>query len=161
MWTTSPGILRSFKSFLILLNLEKNLLPEQLVTIKLRNKSSRGCINWEPLIQGIRPKRAFVIFCCFPVSLGKSSAGASWQSGFCLLFKLIKIFSDLVNMGAVQTCASRLLNNNPISEWLYWRKLKWKKMTSKNTNRALRDTNADKTTVLLSHLRNNLVMRLL
>jgi len=34
-------------------------------------------------------------------------------------------------------------------------------MTSKNTNRALRDTNADKTTVLLSHLRNNLVMRLL
>jgi len=25
---------------------------------------------------------------------------------FCLLFKLIKIFSDLVNMGAVQTCAS-------------------------------------------------------
>ena len=28
-------------------------------------------------------------------------------------------------------------------------------MTSKNTNRAIRDTNADKTTVLLSHLRNN------
>jgi len=30
-----------------------------------------------------------------------------------------------------------------------------KKNTSKNTNRALRDRNADKTTVLLSHLRNN------
>jgi len=30
-----------------------------------------------------------------------------------------------------------------------------KKITSKNTNRALRDTNADKTIVLLSHLRNN------
>jgi len=29
------------------------------------------------------------------------------------------------------------------------------KMTSKNTNRALRDTNAVKTAVLLSHLRNN------
>jgi len=29
------------------------------------------------------------------------------------------------------------------------------KITSKNTNRASRDTNADKTTVLLSHLRNN------
>jgi len=29
------------------------------------------------------------------------------------------------------------------------------KITSKNTNRALRDTNADKTTALLSHLRNN------
>jgi len=28
-------------------------------------------------------------------------------------------------------------------------------LTSKNTNRALRDTNADKTTVLLSHLRND------
>jgi len=34
-------------------------------------------------------------------------------------------------------------------------KFKWKEITSKNTNRALRDTNADKTTVLLSHLRNN------
>jgi len=45
-------------------------------------------------------------FCCFPVSLGKSSAVASWQSGFCLLFKLIKIFSDLLSMGAAQTCAS-------------------------------------------------------
>ena len=30
-----------------------------------------------------------------------------------------------------------------------------KKNTSKNTNRALRDTNANKTTVLLSHLKNN------
>jgi len=29
------------------------------------------------------------------------------------------------------------------------------KVTSKNTNRALRDTNAVKTTVLLSHFRNN------
>jgi len=30
---------------LILLNIEKDLTPEQLVTIKLRNKASRGCIN--------------------------------------------------------------------------------------------------------------------
>jgi len=30
-----------------------------------------------------------------------------------------------------------------------------KNITPKNTNQALRDTNADKTTVLLSHLRNN------
>jgi len=30
----------------------------------------------------------------------------SWQSGFCLQFKLIKIFSDLLSMEAVQTCAS-------------------------------------------------------
>jgi len=29
------------------------------------------------------------------------------------------------------------------------------KITSENTKRALRDKNADKTTVLLSHLRNN------
>ena len=45
-------------------------------------------------------------FCCFPVSLGKSSAVASWQSGVCLLFKLIKIFSDLLSIGAVQICTS-------------------------------------------------------
>jgi len=43
--TTSHGTLRPFNSFLILLNLEKDLSPEQLVTIKLRNKASRGCIN--------------------------------------------------------------------------------------------------------------------
>jgi len=30
----------------------------------------------------------------------------NWQSDFCLLFKLIKIFSDLISVGAVQTCAS-------------------------------------------------------
>jgi len=32
------------------------------------------------------------------------------------------------------------------------KKIKMEKITSKNTNRALRDTNADKTTALLSHL---------
>jgi len=35
------------------------------------------------------------------------------------------------------------------------KKIQIEKITSKNINRALRDTNADKTTVLLSHLRNN------
>jgi len=35
------------------------------------------------------------------------------------------------------------------------KKIQMEKITSKNTNRALRDTNADKTTVLLSHLRNH------
>jgi len=35
------------------------------------------------------------------------------------------------------------------------RKIQVEKITSKNTKRALRDKNADKTTVLLSHLRNN------
>jgi len=32
------------------------------------------------------------------------------------------------------------------------------KITSKNTNRVLRDTNADKTTVLFRHLRNNYIL---
>jgi len=52
MWTTSPGTLRPFNSnsFLILLNLEKDLSPEQLVLMKLRNKGSRGWINYEPLV---------------------------------------------------------------------------------------------------------------
>jgi len=35
------------------------------------------------------------------------------------------------------------------------KKIKMEKNHIKNTNRALRDTNADKTTALLSHLRNN------
>jgi len=33
--------------------------------------------------------------------------------------------------------------------------IQMEKITSKNTNRTLRDTNAGKTTVLLRHLRNN------
>jgi len=49
------------------------------------------------------------------------------------------------------------LNSNLISEWLYWRKFKWKKIACKNTNRALRDTNPVKITALLSHLRNKYV----
>jgi len=53
---------------------------------------------------------------------------ASWQSDSCLLFKLIKIFFDLLSMEAVQTYAR--LNSDLISEWLYWRKFKWKKITS-------------------------------
>jgi len=35
------------------------------------------------------------------------------------------------------------------------KKIQMEKITSKNTNGAIRVTNADKTTVLLSHLRNN------
>jgi len=85
VWTTYPVTLRPFNSFLIPLNLEKDLQPEQLVTIKLRNKASR----W------------------------KSSAVASWQSSFCLLFKLIRI-SDLLSMEAVQL--AQVLNSNLISE---------------------------------------------
>jgi len=37
------------------------------------------------------------------------------------------------------------------------KKIQMEKITSKNTNRALHDTSADKTTVLLIHLRNNYV----
>jgi len=47
---------------------------------------------------------------------------------------------------------AQVLNSDLISKWLYWRKFKWKKNTSKSTNPTLRDTNTDKTTVLLSHL---------
>jgi len=88
----------------------------------------------------MRPKRPFGFFRCFPVSLGKSSVFASWQSG--LLFKLIKfakwlaiqahqvckvacyssssfclllkLFSDFLSMGAAQF--SQVLNSNLISE---------------------------------------------
>jgi len=35
------------------------------------------------------------------------------------------------------------------------KKIQTAKITSKNINRALRDTNAEKTTALFSHLRNN------
>jgi len=48
----------------------------------------------------------FCHFLCFPVSLGKSFAVASWRSRFGLLFNIIKIFSDLLSMGAIQTCPS-------------------------------------------------------
>jgi len=37
----------------------------------------------------------------------------------------------------------------------FLKKIQMEKITSENTNRALRDTNAVKTTVLLSHLGNN------
>jgi len=146
-WTTCPGTLRPFNSFLILLNLDKDVSPEQLVTMKLRNEALRGWINLEPLIWGIRPKRAFVIFCCFPVSR-KRSAVASWQS-------LAKSYSSLAKSSLIflawdQYELAQVLSSNLISESLCRRKLKSKKITSKNTNRALRDTNAHKTTVLLN-----------
>jgi len=85
--------------------------------------------------------------------LGKSSAVASCQSGFYLLFNIIKIFFDLLSMGAVQTCASTQEQSDFCMTLL--KKIQMEKITSKNTNQAIRDANADKTTVLLSHLRNN------
>jgi len=48
----------------------------------------------------------FLAVTLFFVSLGKSYVVASWQSDFCLLFKLMKGFSDLLSMEAVQTCES-------------------------------------------------------
>jgi len=63
------------------LNLEKDLSPQQLVTIKLRNKGSSGWIDQEPLILGISPKRAFVIFLLLlrQLALDASRGGASPQ----------------------------------------------------------------------------------
>jgi len=60
--------------------------------------------------------------------------------------------SSLIFPAWEQYNLAQVLNNNLISEWLYWRKFKWQKITSENTNRAICDTNADKTTVLLSYL---------
>jgi len=56
-------------------------------------------------------------------------------------------------MGAVQTCASTQEQSDFCMTLL--KKIQMEKITSKNTNQAIRDANADKTTVLLSHLRNN------
>jgi len=59
---------------------------------------------------------------------------------------------SLICLAWKQYKLAHVLNSNLISEWLYWRKFKWKKITSESTNRTLRDTNDDKSTVLLSHL---------
>jgi len=65
----------------------------------------------------------------------------------------MKIFSDFLSMETVQTCASTQEQSD------FWKtvlkKIQIEKITYKNTNRVSRNTNADKTTVLLSHLRNN------
>jgi len=63
--------------------------------------------------------------------------------------------SSLICLAWEQYKLAQVLNSNLISELL--KKIQMEKITSKNTNRALHDTNADKTTVLLSHLRNNYV----
>ena len=67
----------------------------------------RRSTTWGPRCnsKATTPNAFLSLFCCFPVSLGKSSAVGSWQSSFCLLFNVIKI-SDLLSMEAVQTCAS-------------------------------------------------------
>ena len=76
MWVTSPGTLRPLNSFSFLLNLEKDLSPEQLVTIKLRNKGPRGWINKNSLNQNMRPQRAFVIFFVSPKGGSGGAIGA-------------------------------------------------------------------------------------
>ena len=91
MWTTSPGTLRPFNSFLILLNLEKDRSPEQLVTIKLRNKTARGWIHRRRTTnlrhQTSDPNAALSFSCClFTLCLlGYNYVVAIWQSDFCLL----------------------------------------------------------------------------
>ena len=57
-----------------------------------------------------------------------------------------------LSIAAVAYKLAQVLNSNLISEWLYWRKIKWEKVACRNANRALRDTNAMKITVLLRHL---------
>jgi len=70
------------------------------VTIKLRNKAPCGCIKFE-LLMTQTCFCHFLAVSLFFVSLGKSSVVASWQSDVCLLFKLIKIFSDLLSIEAI------------------------------------------------------------
>jgi len=107
MWTTSPGTLLPLNSFLIVLNLEKDLSPARAVSDHQSKKEGSAWLDklrTTNLRHQIQTR--FCHFCCFPASLGKTWAVASWQSYFCFLFKLINIFSDLLSMGAVQTCAS-------------------------------------------------------
>ena len=63
----------SFNSVLLLLNLGKDLSPEQFVTIKLRNKTPRGWID-RPRTTNIRqqtsnPNAALSFSCCFTLGL--------------------------------------------------------------------------------------------
>jgi len=59
----------------------------------------------------------FLAVSLFFVSLVKNSLVVSWQSNFCLLFKLIKI-ADLLSVGAVAYKLAQVLSNNLISERL-------------------------------------------
>jgi len=52
----------------------------------------------------------FCHFLLLPCLVGKSYVVASWQRDFCLLFKPIKIFSDLLSMGAVGYKLAQVLN---------------------------------------------------
>jgi len=71
VWTTSPGTLSPFNSFLILLNLEKDLSPEQLVTIKLRNKASRVCPKLRTTNLRYQSQTRFCHFLLFPCLVGE------------------------------------------------------------------------------------------
>jgi len=89
VWKNPPGILRQVNSFLIHLNLEKDLSPERLVTIKLRNKVLNGWINLRVSNLRHQTQTRFCYFLAdslFFVSLGKSSVVASWQSDLFLQF---------------------------------------------------------------------------
>jgi len=52
-----------------------------------------------------------------PLCYATGSVVASWQSDFCLLFKL-KIFSHLLSMGEVQACASAIATSPVVLRWL-------------------------------------------
>jgi len=135
VWATSSGTLRPFNSFLILLNLEKDLSPEKLVTIKLRNKGPRGWINWKPLIKRHQTQTRvchFIAFSypflclCFRVlwlPVGKMTfAGHSRSSR-----------SSLICSAWEQYKLSQVFNSNLISEWLL-KKIKMEKSHLKLPN---------------------------
>ena len=91
---------------------------------------------------GIRGQSSINFLCFSKFSLPSSfSLSSSSRTLICLAWKHYQLV--------------QVLNSNLNSEWVYWKKFKRKEIISKNTNRTLRDTNADRKTVLLSHLRNN------
>ena len=152
MWITSPGTLRPFNSFLILLNPEKDLSPEQLVTIKLRNKASRVCPKLRTHNLRYQSQTRFCHFLLFLCLVGEE---------FCSC-QLAKYYSSSLAIQAHQDLlwfakhgSSTSLCKYSIAIWFLNDFTEENSNGKKNTNPAFRDTNADKTTVFLSHLSNN------
>ena len=109
-WNIAP-----FNWFLILLNLEKNLSPEQLVTIKLRNKTSCGCIKSTNLRHQTQTR-----FChFFAVSVSRWGRVLRLPVGK-IAFDCYSISSrsSLICLAWDQYKLAQVLNSNLISEWL-------------------------------------------
>ena len=117
MLTTSPGILRSFNSFLILLNLEKDLSPEQLVTINLRNKTLCGLHKLKSTNPWHQAQTRFCHF--FGVSVSRWGRVVRLSVGkVAFACYSISSRSSLICLAWEQYKVAQVLNSNLISEWL-------------------------------------------